>query len=104
MSFGDLDCWRDTGRWDAVERLVDVAARVRSYGDFWAHCLVAAGSTELAAEAAVSTWDLVAVRALVIAAGGTATDLDGVATADGGTILTSNGHVHEAALALVAGR
>ncbi len=103
VSFGDLDWWRSQGRWDAVERLVDATDRVRSYGDFWAHCLVAAGSTEIAAEAAVSTWDLVAVRALVVAAGGRATDLGGVATADGGSILTSNGRVHDAALALVAG-
>lgn len=102
VSFGDLDWWRSEGRWDAVERLVDATTRVRSYGDFWAHCLVAAGSTEVAAEAAVSTWDLVAVRALVVAAGGRATALDGQPTSDGGTILTSNGHVHDAALALVA--
>ena len=104
VSFGDLDQWRERDRWDAVGRLVDATARVRSYGDFWAHCLVAAGSTELAAEAAVSTWDLVAVRALVVAAGGTATDLRGVATADSGTVLTSNGHVHEEALALIGAR
>ena len=103
VSFGDLDCWRREGRWDAVERLVDATGRVRSYGDFWAHCLLAAGSTELVAEAAVSTWDLVAVRALVIAAGGRATDLAGRDTADGGSVLTSNGHLHDAALALVAG-
>lgn len=103
VSFGDLDWWRSEGRWDAVERLVDATQRVRSYGDFWAHCLVASGSTEVAAEAAVSTWDLVAVRALVVAAGGRATDLAGVDTADGGSVLTSNGHLHDAALALVAG-
>jgi len=95
--------WRSQGRWDAAERLIDATQRVRSYGDFWAHCLVASGSTELAAEAAVSAWDLVAVRALVVAAGGSATDLDGVDTADSGHVLTSNGHVHAAALALVTG-
>lgn len=103
VSFGGLDWFRRSGRWGAVERLVDATRRVRGYGDFWAHCLVAAGSTEVAAEAAVSTWDLVAVRALVVAAGGRATTLDGRATADGGTILTSNGRVHDAALALVGG-
>lgn len=101
VSFGDLDWWRKDGRWDAVARLVDATDRVRSYGDFWAHCLVASGSTEIAAETAVSTWDLVAVRALVVAAGGVATDLDGVPTASGGNVLTSNGHVHKAALGLV---
>lgn len=103
ISFGDLDWWRSEERWAAVERLVDATQRVRSYGDFWAHCLVAAGSTEVAAEAAVSTWDLVAVRALVVAAGGRATDLHGRPTADSGHVLTSNGLVHEAALALVGG-
>lgn len=103
VSFGDLDWWRSEGRWDAVGRLVEATERVRSYGDFWAHCLVASGSTELAAEAAVSTWDLVAVRALVVAAGGRATDLDGTPTADSGHVLTSNGRVHDAALALVRG-
>lgn len=103
VSFGGLDWFRQSGRWESVERLIDATKRVRGYGDFWAHCLVAAGSTELAAEAAVSTWDLVAVRALVVAAGGRATTLDGRSTADGGTILTSNGRVHDAALALVGG-
>lgn len=103
ISFGDLDRWRHEGRWDAVGRLVDATQRVRSYGDFWAHCLVASGSTELAAEAAVSTWDLVAVRALVVAAGGRATSLGGEDTADGGSVLTSNGRLHDAALRLVAG-
>lgn len=100
VSFGDLDWWRSEGRWDAVEALIDSTQRVRSYGDFWAHCLVASGSTEIAAEAAVSTWDLVAVRALVVAAGGRATDLAGVETADGGNVLTSNGRLHDAVLAL----
>lgn len=103
ISFGDLDWWRSEGRWPAVEALVDATQRVRSYGDFWAHCLVAAGSTDVAAEAAVSTWDLVAVRALVVAAGGRATDLHGRPTADSGHVLTSNGRVHDAALAVVAG-
>lgn len=103
VSFGDLDCWRSEDRWGAVERLIDATQRVRSYGDFWAHCLVASGSTELAAEAAVSTWDLVAVRALVVAAGGRATDLDGRPTADSGHVLTSNGHLHDQGLGLVHG-
>jgi histidinol-phosphatase len=52
----------------------------------------------------VSTWDLAAVRALVTAAGGRFTDLDGVASADNGSAVSSNGLLHEAALALVHGR
>ncbi len=103
ISFGDLDWWRSELGWDPVERLVAEAGRVRSYGDFWGHCLVATGAIELAAEAAVSRWDLSAVRALVAAAGGRSTSLDGVPTSDGGTIISSNGLLHDAALALVRG-
>lgn len=103
VSFGGLDWFRGSGRWRSVERLVDATTRVRGYGDFWAHCLVAAGSTELAVEAAVSTWDLCAVRAVVRAAGGRCTALDGTGTSSGGDVLSSNGLLHEAALGLVAG-
>lgn len=101
VSFGGLDWFLASGRWEGVRALVEATGRSRGYGDFWAHCLVAAGSTEVAAEAAVSTWDLVAVRALVVAAGGRATDLAGAATADGGDVLTSNGRLHDRALALL---
>lgn len=101
VSFGDVDWFRRRGRWGAVERLVDATTRVRGYGDFWAHCLVAAGSTELAVEAAVSTWDLVAVRALVRAAGGRCTALDGRETSSGGDVLSSNGLVHDEVLRLI---
>ena len=101
MSFGGLDYFRGTGRWGAVERLVESAGRIRGYGDFWAHCLVASGSTEVAIESAVSTWDLVAVRALVAAAGGRSTSLTGEETAAGGDSLSTNGLLHDVVLELV---
>jgi histidinol-phosphatase len=104
VSFGDLDWFRRDGRWDEVAALVDATERVRSYGDFWAHCLVASGSTELAAEAAVSPWDLCAVRALVRAAGGRCTALDGAETSSGGDVLSSNGLLHGEALAFFHSR
>lgn len=103
VSFGGIDWFRRAARWDVVERLVDATARVRGYGDFWAHCLVAAGSTEVVAEAAVSPWDLVAVRAVVRAAGGRCTSLEGAETSSGGNVLSTNGVLHDAVLALVGG-
>jgi histidinol-phosphatase len=102
VAFGDLDCWRAEDRWDAVARLIEATRRVRSYGDFWSHCLVASGAVELAAEASLSVWDLVAVRAIVLAAGGRCTTLDGSETSDGGHALSTNGLLHDAVLALVA--
>jgi len=76
--------------------------RQRGYGDFWAYCLVAAGSTDAVIEAQLNAWDLAAVRALVEAAGGRVTDLEGGARSDGGSAVASNGLLHEELLALVA--
>ena len=102
VAFGGLSHFADR-RLEAVPQLLTRAsARQRGYGDFWNHCLVAAGSTEVAIEAEVSLWDLVAVKVIVEAAGGRFTDLDGVPTADGGSALSTNGHVHDQVLAVLA--
>ncbi|TVP68265.1 MAG: histidinol-phosphatase [Nitriliruptor sp.] len=102
VAFGGLRYFADRGLASAPARLTAATARQRGYGDFWNHCLVAAGSTDAAVEASVSLWDLVAVKVIVEAAGGRFTDLDGVPTADGGSALSTNGHLHEAVLTLLA--
>ena len=101
IALGGLDHFLDHGWFDVVARAAARTRRQRGYGDFWQHCLVAAGAVEIAMEAEVSTWDLAAVRAVVEAAGGRFTDLDGVPTADGGSAVSTNGHLHDAALGLV---
>lgn len=103
VSFGGLSYFAHAGRDELVTALATRTARQRGYGDFWQHCLVASGSTDLALEAEVNLWDLAAVRAIVEAAGGRFTSLEGVATADAGSALSSNGRLHDEALALVAG-
>jgi len=102
VAFGGLSHFVDRRLGRAPELLTRATARQRGYGDFWNHCLVAAGSTDLAVEAEVSLWDLVAVKAIVEAAGGRFTDLEGVATADGGSALSTNGHLHDQALDVLA--
>jgi histidinol-phosphatase len=102
VAFGGLDHFQTTERWDAVGQLVARSARQRGYGDFWGHCLVAAGSTDVAIEADVSLWDLAAVKIVVEAAGGAFTDLAGNRTADGGTALSTNGLLHQDVLSLLA--
>ncbi len=81
--------------------LVDATWENRAFGDFWQHCLVAEGAIDLAAEPVVSPWDVAAVQVLVEQAGGRFTDLDGIARYDRGTALSSNGLLHDAALALL---
>ena len=83
-----------------VPALAASAWHARGYGDFWAHMLVAEGAADGAVDAVgVSLWDLAAIQPIVEEAGGRFTDAAGVARADGGTAISSNGLVHDALLA-----
>ncbi len=87
------------------QQLPDLASRCwhpRGYGDFWAHMLVAEGAADGAIDAVgVSLWDLAAIQPIVEEAGGTFTDGNGVARADGGIGISSNGLLHDALLAAI---
>ena len=78
--------------------------RQRGYGDFWAYCLLASGSTDAVVEAQLNPWDLAAVRAVVEAAGGRVTDLDGLGRSDGGSAVATNGLLHDELLAVIGAR
>lgn len=101
VAFGGLRYFEERGMGELVGALTRRTRRQRGYGDFWQHCLVAAGATEIAVEAEVSVWDLAAVKCVVEAAGGRFTDLTGRARADGGSAVSSNGRLHEAVLEIV---
>jgi histidinol-phosphatase len=61
--------------------------------------LVAEGAIDLGIDAEANTWDLAALQLIVTEAGGTFTDLAGIARFDGGSGVSSNGALHDAALA-----
>ena len=83
--------------------LVGRAWHARGYGDFWSHMLVAEGAIDGAIDAiGVSAWDLAAVQVIVEEAGGTFTDFAGEHRIDGGSAISSNGHLHAALLDAVA--
>ena len=84
--------------------LAGVTARQRGYGDFWAYCLLASGSTDAVVEARLNPWDLAAVRAVVEAAGGRVTDFDGIGRSDGGSAVATNGLLHDELLGAIAER
>jgi len=102
VSLGGLDVFAAEDRLGLATRIAERAGRVRGYGDFWQHCLVASGSTDAAVEAEVKLWDLAAVKAVVEAAGGRFTDLTGRRTAEGGNALSSNSLIHDEVLALAS--
>ena len=86
-----------------VPSLAAQSWHARAFGDFWAHMLVAEGAVDGAIDAiGVSVWDLAPVQVIVEEAGGTFTDFRGERRLDGGSAISSNGHLHAALLAAVS--
>jgi len=88
------------------DRFVELAQRswtARGVGDFWQHVLVAEGAVDLAVELEVSIWDLAAVQVIVEEAGGRFTDVTGARRPDGGSAISSNGHLHAEGLRAFGG-
>jgi histidinol-phosphatase len=86
----------DTPFEDFYAGLVRDCWRVRGFGDFWGHMLVARGAAHVMMEPAVSLWDVAALVPIVSEAGGTFSHLDGAPWRDGvGNALSTNGVLHE---------
>jgi histidinol-phosphatase len=91
--------WGEAGEKSGA--LIRRAWHARSFGDFWQHVLVAEGSVDIAVDPEVSIWDCAAVQVILEEAGGKFTDLSGEPRSDGGSGLSSNGLLHDQALAYV---
>jgi histidinol-phosphatase len=101
ISYSSLVGWQARGKGDAFVGLLGRAWRSRAYGDFWSHLLVAEGAVDASAEPELSLWDLAALQVIVTEAGGRFTDLSGVERCDGGSVLCSNGRLHDELLGLL---
>jgi histidinol-phosphatase len=101
VCYGGLGAWRKAGMMDGLLDLTRRSWRSRGFGDFWMHMLVAEGAADVAAEIEVSVWDTAAVKVVVDEAGGLFTDLAGRPTASGGSAVSTNGLLHEEALAIL---
>ncbi|MGH7721864.1 MAG: inositol monophosphatase family protein [Candidatus Dormibacteria bacterium] len=99
VSFTDVRHFARLGWGDGFARLADACRVLRGFGDFWSHMLVAEGAIDCGIEPIVNEWDVSAVRLIVREAGGRFTDFSGVDDCRGGSVITSNGHLHEQVLA-----
>lgn len=102
---GGLEWFREhPEQWEGLGRVSDAVGRMRGFGDFWMHLLVAGGMAEAAFERDLSLWDLAALACLVPEAGGTIETWAGgdVLTGDG-SVISSNGLVAAQMRALLAG-
>jgi histidinol-phosphatase len=98
LSYSSLKGWEESGRLPGFLGLTRSVWRSRAFGDFWSHVLVAEGSVDVSMEPEVSLWDLAALQIIVEEAGGRFTDLSGTATPDGGSVVCTNGLLHDEVL------
>ena len=101
--FGGLQDWLAAPRQDPPLDLIAHATRNRGFGDFWGHALVARGAGEAMLEPELNLWDYAAIQVIVEEAGGRVTQLDGSPPRHGGSILSTNGALHDEILARLAG-
>jgi histidinol-phosphatase len=81
------------------------AQRTRGFGDFWAHMLVARGAADVELAPEVRLWDYAALVPVVREAGGRVSAFDGGPLSDGGTMVATNGALHDLVLeAIGSGR
>jgi len=100
LAYDDMASFDACGRSEEFLALTRSCWRTRGFGDFWAHMLVAEGAVDVAIEPeGLKIWDLAPLQLIVEEAGGRFTDLDGVARADGGSGVSTNGLLHDHVLA-----
>jgi histidinol-phosphatase len=84
-----------------IRRLLDASRNSRSFGGFWQHMLVAEGAIEAALDWTSKPWDLSPLILIVEEAGGKSTTRAGKRSIYEGSLLSTNGKIHEEALALL---
>ncbi len=98
MSYSSRQGWGH-----GFDDLLGRVGRTRAYGDFLSHMLVAEGAIDISCEPEVSLWDLAALQPIVEEAGGRFSDLSGRADPRLGSVVCTNGRLHEQVLAVLAG-
>jgi len=99
------DEWDRVGLTSALVSLQQQAYRVRGFGDFWQHMLVAEGAIDIAVDAiGLAPYDNAAVQIVVEEAGGRHTDRFGVRDYRQNSAISSNGLLHESVIHALAPR
>jgi histidinol-phosphatase len=100
---GDIGAMAECAPPPGFPGLVAQVERTRGFGDFYQHLLVAEGAGEIALDPEVQPWDIAPLQVIVEEAGGRATTLEGDRSIYGGSLVSSNGVLHEEALRLLSG-
>lgn len=92
---------KDSSDQTRIRKYLDAARNSRSFGGFWQHMLVAEGAVEAALDWTSKPWDLSPLILIVEEAGGRSTTLSGKRSIYEGSLLSTNGKIHEEVLALL---
>lgn len=98
LSYNSLKAWDDAGRSEQLLGLSRAVARTRAFGDLWSYMLLAEGAIEIAGEFDMKPWDIAALTPIIREAGGRSTTVEGDDRLDTGSIIATNGILHEAVL------
>jgi histidinol-phosphatase len=92
--------WHDVDPDGLLEKLQRSVSRVRGYGDFWQHMLIAQGAVDVAIDSiGLAPYDIAALVPIVQQAGGMCTDRLGETNWRANSLVTSNSLLHAATLA-----
>ena len=102
LFYGDLTPAPASGQHWALLPLIQRVKRARGFGDFYQHVLVAEGAGEIAIDPEIQPWDVAPFMVIVEEAGGTVSSLRGERSFGGGSFVSSNGRLHDQAMAIRA--
>ena len=92
---------KDSSDQARIRKYLDAARNSRSFGGFWQHMLVAEGAVEAALDWTSKPWDLAPLTLIVEEAGGRSTTIGGKRTIYEGSLLSTNGKIHDEVMALL---
>src|SRR5579859_3336942 len=92
---------KDSSDQARIRKYLDASRNSRSFGGFWQHMLVAEGAVEAALDWTSKPWDLAPLILIVEEAGGKSTTIAGKRTIYEGSLLSTNGKIHEEVLSLL---
>jgi histidinol-phosphatase len=94
VAIAGVGAWLRRPDRDAFLRMCEEGGRVRGFGDFWGHVLVARGACDAMMETSLRTWDFAALEVIVEEAGGRISQVDGSPLTDGLSALSANPALH----------
>lgn len=103
LVYSSLEYWLTGPQAKQFQEIALEARRTRGFGDFWGHMLVARGTADVMIEEELATWDWAAPSVIVEEAGGRMTQTNGSPLAHGGSVITTNGRLHDEIVARMRG-